>query len=50
MLRNSDRNKTTHRKLKSITKAQFKLCKGTEGKKTVGLWRKVQRGKLECKD
>lgn len=33
MLRKTDIDKTTHRKLKPINNVQFKLCKGTEGEK-----------------
>lgn len=33
MLRKTDIDETTHRKLKPINNVQFKLCKGTEGEK-----------------
>lgn len=53
MLRNTNRDKTTHRKLNSTNNVQFKLFKDTEGE-IVGSWRMAQRESfggqgLECK-
>lgn len=45
MLRNTNRDKTTHRKLNSTNNVQFKLFKDTEGE-IVGLWRMAQREKF----